>query len=57
MTSLQCKMELIKNLFAMVKPKRQKIRNVRVYEYGPFDDGDDDYIEMVYGAAGQWRDD
>ena len=25
MTSLECKMELVKNLFAMVKPKRQKV--------------------------------
>lgn len=57
MTSLQCKMELIKNLFAMVKPKHQKIREARVYGYGPFDDGDDDYLDMVYGSAGQGRDD
>lgn len=53
MTSLECKMELVKNLFAMVKPKYQKIREVKVYGYGygPFDE-DDEYMMNYYDSLG-----
>lgn len=57
MTSLECKMEEVKEKFKRAKPIRRTFYNTCVMGYGPLDDEDDDYIEMVYGVAGQWRDD
>lgn len=53
MTSLQKKIEEVKELYKNTKPIRRTAYTTFVYGYGPFDDGDDDYIDMVYGTPGQ----